>query len=60
MKTTIQQHMTLMNDGHEVEQTLSLVFDLESDVEMNEQQLYCFSEMKKTSLIGKSCGNFVK
>lgn len=36
----------LMNDSHEVEETLSLVFDLESDIDMNEQQLYCFSEMK--------------
>lgn len=36
----------LINDGHEVGEALSLVFDLESDIEMNEQQLYCFSEMK--------------
>jgi hypothetical protein len=36
----------LMNDSHEVEETLALVFDLESDVDMNEQQLYCFAEMK--------------
>jgi hypothetical protein len=36
----------LMNDSHEVEETLALVFDLESDVDMNEQQLYCFAEMR--------------
>lgn len=43
---TVYDSNGLMNDGHEVEETLSLVFDLESDIEMNEQQLYCFSEMK--------------
>lgn len=36
----------LMNDSHEVEESLALIFDLESDVDMNEQQLYCFAEMK--------------
>ena len=36
----------LMNDSHEVEETLALVFDLESDIDMNEQQLDCFAEMK--------------
>jgi hypothetical protein len=36
----------LMNNSHEVEETLALVFDLESDVDMNKQQLYCFAEMR--------------